>query len=364
MEKSELIDLIKIPAVSVMKEKKILASIIIAESIRILYTDNMITCYSDLVMGNNPMAVEADKNYTGETIYNEKTKVLYRTYPSLEEGISNYITLNEKDKFDKIKEIYDYNEALAKLSAKFYDTEELKTYIEAYRLYELDNAEESYRNALSYNGNDSQAKDGLRQVLTKKELIDLNQILLQDIDSCKFGILIAMTTGIRLGELCSLKWKNINLTDGYFVVNKTMQRVKTFADSGPKTKVIEVAPKSDTSNRQIPIPENLLSLFKKFQTDDDCYVLTGRSDEFMEPRRLEHRFKKYTRLAGIEKAHFHMLRHTFATFCIESGFELKSLSEVLGHSGSQVTLDRYVHSSFQLKKTSMNNFSNNFISGQ
>lgn len=201
-------------------------------------------------------------------------------------------------------------------------------------------------------------------VLTKKELIDLNQILLQDIDSCKFGILIAMTTGIRLGELCSLKWKNINLTDGYFVVNKTMQRVKTFADSGPKTKVIEVAPKSDTSNRQIPIPENLLSLFKKFQTDDDCYVLTGRSDEFMEPRRLEHRFKKYTRLAGIEKAHFHMLRHTFATFCIESGFELKSLSEVLGHSGSQVTLDRYVHSSFQLKKTSMNNFSNNFISGQ
>ena len=141
MEKSELIDLIKIPAVNVMKEKKILASIIIAESIRIIYTDNMITCYSDLVMGNNPMAVEADKNYTGETIYNEKTKVLYRTYPSLEEGISNYITLNEKDKFDKIKEIYDYNEALAKLSAKFYDTEELKTYIEAYRLYDLDNAE-------------------------------------------------------------------------------------------------------------------------------------------------------------------------------------------------------------------------------
>lgn len=139
MEKSELIDLIKVPAVNVMKEKKILASIIIAESIRILYADNMITCYSDLVMGNNPMAVEADKDYEGETIYNEKTKVLYRTYPSLEEGISNYITLNEKKKFNRIKEVYDYKEALSKLSAKFYDTKELETYIEAYRLYELDN---------------------------------------------------------------------------------------------------------------------------------------------------------------------------------------------------------------------------------
>ena len=141
MEKSELIDLIKIPAVNVMKEKKILASIIIAESIRILYTDDMITCYSDLVMGNNPMAVVANKKYKGETIYNEKNKLVYRTYSSLEEGISNYITINEEDKMDKIKEVYDYKEALSKLSASFYDTKELATTIEAYRLYELDNAQ-------------------------------------------------------------------------------------------------------------------------------------------------------------------------------------------------------------------------------
>lgn len=139
MEKSELIDLIKVPAINVMKEKKVLASIIIAESIRILFADGMITCYSDLVAGNNPMAVEAPKGYDGETIYNEKKKVLYRTYDSLEEGISNYITLNEEEKFNKIKEIYDYTEALAKLASKFYDTKDIKTYIEAYRLYDIDN---------------------------------------------------------------------------------------------------------------------------------------------------------------------------------------------------------------------------------
>lgn len=141
MEKSELIDLIKVPAVNVMKEKKVLASIIIAESIRILFADDMITCYSDLVAGNNPMAVEAPKGYDEETIYNEKKKVLYRTYDSLEEGISNYITVNEEEKFNRIKEVYDYKEALSKLASKFYDTAPLKTYIEAYRLYDIDNAQ-------------------------------------------------------------------------------------------------------------------------------------------------------------------------------------------------------------------------------
>lgn len=137
MEKSELIDLIKVPAVEVMNEKKVLASILIAESVRILFSDDMITCYSDLVAGNNPMAVEADKNYKGETIYNEKKKIVYRTYNSLEEGIANYITLNS-DKFDIIKEIYDYKTALSKLEAKFYDIADLSKYIESYRLYDID----------------------------------------------------------------------------------------------------------------------------------------------------------------------------------------------------------------------------------
>lgn len=137
MEKSELIDLIKGPAVEVMNEKKVLASILIAESIRLLFSDDMITCYSDLVAGNNPIAVEADKKYSGETIYNEKKKVVYRTYGSLEEGIANYVTLNS-EKFDVIKEIYDYETALSKLSAKFYDIADLKKYIESYRLYDID----------------------------------------------------------------------------------------------------------------------------------------------------------------------------------------------------------------------------------
>ena len=199
-------------------------------------------------------------------------------------------------------------------------------------------------------------------ILSKEEFINLNQTLLQEIDSCKFGVLIAMATGLRIGELCALKWKDISLKENYIYVNKTMQRIKNIYSDNPKTIIIEDSPKSSTSNRKIPIPANLITLFKQFRQNDDCYLLTGRSDKFVEPRSLERKFRKYIKNAGIEKANFHMLRHTFATMCIEGGFEIKCLSEILGHSGSQITLDRYVHSSFDLKKSWIDKFSNQNIS--
>lgn len=199
-------------------------------------------------------------------------------------------------------------------------------------------------------------------VLTKEQFINLNQVLLDNIDDCKFGVLIAMATGIRIGELCALKWKNISLSESYIFIEKTMQRIKNLNSESPKTIIIEESPKSSTSNRKIPIPENLLSLFYKFKKSDECYLLTGQANKFIEPRLLERKFSKYIKLAGIEKANFHMLRHTFATMCIEEGFEIKCLSEILGHSGSQITLDRYVHSSFTLKRNWINKFSNQNIS--
>ena len=167
---------------------------------------------------------------------------------------------------------------------------------------------------------------------------------------------------LNIGELCALKWKDISLKENYIYVNKTMQRIKNIYSDNPKTIIIEDSPKSSTSNRKIPIPANLITLFKQFRQNDDCYLLTGRSDKFVEPRSLERKFRKYIKNAGIEKANFHMLRHTFATMCIEGGFEIKCLSEILGHSGSQITLDRYVHSSFDLKKSWIDKFSNQNIS--
>ena len=84
-----------------------------------------------------------------------------------------------------------------------------------------------------------------------------------------------------------------------------------------------------------------------------AYVLTG-TQEAMDPRTLQYRLGKYTRECGMEGVHFHTLRHSFATRCVEAGFELKSLSEVLGHANTSITLDRYVHSSLELKRANMN----------
>ena len=83
-----------------------------------------------------------------------------------------------------------------------------------------------------------------------------------------------------------------------------------------------------------------------------AFVLTG-SRRFIEPRTVQYRLRRYLRECGIEDAHFHTLRHTFATRCVEVGFELKSLSEILGHSSTAITLNRYVHSSIELKRDNM-----------
>lgn len=137
MEKSELISIMKEPACSVMKEKKVLPSIIIAESIRILYSDEMVTCCDKLIKANNPMAVAVEGDFNVEKIWNAKNHTLYRVYNSIEEGIENYITINE-NKFELIKEIYNYEDALSKLSGHFYKISELKRYISAYQLWNID----------------------------------------------------------------------------------------------------------------------------------------------------------------------------------------------------------------------------------
>lgn len=104
------------------------------------------------------------------------------------------------------------------------------------------------------------------------------------------------------------------------------------------------APKSDSSLRTIPLPAQIAVLCRHMQpADPEAYVLTG-GPAYMEPRTLQYRLKRYTAACGLEGVHAHTLRHTFATRAIESGFELKSLSEVLGHATTAITMERYVHS--------------------
>ena len=89
------------------------------------------------------------------------------------------------------------------------------------------------------------------------------------------------------------------------------------------------------------------------QATDDAYILTGTADQFIEPRTMENKFHQVLRACGIPDKNFHCIRHTFATRCVELGFDVKSLSEILGHADIHVTMNRYVHPSMQLKRHNM-----------
>ncbi len=199
------------------------------------------------------------------------------------------------------------------------------------------------------------------RVLSREEQIRFVDYLLNDMDVCKFGVLLALMTGLRIGEICALCWSDISLNNQTIHVCRTMQRIRNITDD-PKenrTKVVVSAPKSSTSMRIIPINDSITAFCKEWKADKSkAFVLTGEEKRFIEPRTLQYRLKKYTRACGLAGVHFHTLRHSFATRCVEAGFEIKSLSEILGHSSPKVTLERYVHSSLELKRENMNKLEN------
>lgn len=193
------------------------------------------------------------------------------------------------------------------------------------------------------------------RVLSVSEQKVLTDYLISDNDIYKFGVLLTLYTGIRIGELCALTWNDI--TDDYILINKTMYRTKGQND---KTEVKIGSPKTVSSNRKIPLPQCLLPYIKKYRKNG--YVVSTEKQQFCEPRLMQLKFAKMVNECEIEKANFHALRHTFATRCVEAGVDVKTLSEMLGHADVKTTLNKYVHSSFELKQRSMKQLELSLIS--
>lgn len=187
------------------------------------------------------------------------------------------------------------------------------------------------------------------RVLTKTEQKRLEVYLNKNMDNYKFGTLLTLYTGMRIGELCALQWKDIN--HGVIKISKTMYRLK---DENGQSRVVIESPKTDTSNRIIPIPLFLVNIVELYRANDNTYLLSNEKLQYAEPRLMQMKFKKMTIECGLENVTFHTLRHTFATRCIECGFDIKTLSEILGHSNVSTTLNKYVHSSLELKQENMN----------
>ena len=175
------------------------------------------------------------------------------------------------------------------------------------------------------------------------------------------GVLLSLLTGIREGELCALKWDNIDIKAKALRIESTMKRIRVSdkSSSGTKTRVIITAPKSESSKRDIPLPDHLVEILKPYYKEG-AFLLTGSSNKYVEPRTLQNRFRSILRKCGISETNFHVLRHSFATAYFESNADTKSLSEILGHASVVITMDMYVHPSRSSKAANMEKVADSF----
>lgn len=194
------------------------------------------------------------------------------------------------------------------------------------------------------------------QALSLEEQSRLETFLLQNLDASHLGILLSLRLGLRIGEVCGLRWVDVDLREGLLFIRQCVQRITNHhaAPGEAKTVLTTGAPKTINACRMIPIPTDLIKAIatcKGLELTD--YVIQGKSQDYMDPRTCQSRFHSYLKKCGIRDMNFHMLRHTFATRCIESGMDIKTLSEILGHANVSTTLGVYVHSSLEQKRVQL-----------
>lgn len=169
------------------------------------------------------------------------------------------------------------------------------------------------------------------------------------------GVYLCLCTGMRIGEVCALTWEDINTDTGLISINKTIQRIYTTENGIGKTELIMDTPKTKNSVREIPMSRDLLRMLKSVKkiVNSSFYVLTNEAKP-TEPRTYRNYYKGFMDKLEIPYLKFHALRHSFATRCIESNCDYKTVSVLLGHSNISTTLNLYVHPNTEQKKKAIN----------
>lgn len=209
--------------------------------------------------------------------------------------------------------------------------------------------------------------------LTEKQIKEL----LKNISTDRWfaAFFTALGTGLRLGELCALKWKNVDLEKRLIHVKESVARVKNEDKAGSKTKLIFQPPKTAKGKRVVPIPEEVAIELKKWKArqaqeelrikisglyKNDGFVFTWEDGRMVEPGTLSKHFLKLMRANGIEGISFHNLRHSYASLLLKAGEHPKVVQELLGHSTIQVTMDTYSHVDPEIKEKAAESINNIF----
>ena len=192
-----------------------------------------------------------------------------------------------------------------------------------------------------------------------------------------FGIIFDMFTGLRLGELCGLRWENVDMENKSFLICETRNRLPNHDDSIAASTTVKTTPttKTDNSRRRVFIMDELFHDFEMYKSiqmsikeqdysyNPEGYVFCQENGSPYEPRTYQDLFKRCIRQAGIPDANFHSLRHTFATRSLEQGMDVVTLSRLLGHANPSITLDKYGHALDNHKRISVAKLSDIYSAG-
>ena len=189
------------------------------------------------------------------------------------------------------------------------------------------------------------------EVLTVEHHKKILDFIQQNFTFRNLGIYISLTTGLRIGEICGLKWEDIDIASGTISVKRTIERIYIAEGNHKCTKLIINTPKTKNALRDIPITKELLTMIKPLKRvmNDNFYVLTN-DEKPTEPRTYRNYYHRLMKRLNIPRLKYHGLRHSFATRCIESNCDYKTVSVLLGHSNITTTLNLYVHPNMEQKK--------------
>ncbi|MDE5565916.1 MAG: site-specific integrase [Anaeroplasmataceae bacterium] len=187
--------------------------------------------------------------------------------------------------------------------------------------------------------------------LSREEQKRIEEFCLKSYKNNYLGFIICLYTGIRLGELLALTWEDVDFTKKYLYVKKTSY---TLSQNNKRIIVIDT-PKTKKSIRVIPLPDKLLNLLEIYKNNSNCkYIIHTYKNKMVETRSYQRTFDSVLRKCKIKHYNFHCLRHTFVTRALELGIDIKTLSEILGHTNVSITLNRYAHSLLEYKIEQMN----------
>lgn len=179
-------------------------------------------------------------------------------------------------------------------------------------------------------------------------------------DNRYFGILLTLYTGVRIGELCALKWENVDLRNKCIYIKKSINRVERNNCSDKKTMMQECEPKTKKSKRTIQLPKFIIEVLRKIKKESNSeYVFSMKNGKFIQPRTMQVLHQKLLEKAGVTYKNFHVLRHTFASRAGENS-DAKTISDTLGHTNAMITINRYMHSQQHQKQRMMNGLNKYF----